>query len=545
MTDVRKRCAVYTRKSTEEGLGQDFNSLDAQREACAAYVLSQKHEGWELVGTAYDDGGFSGGTMNRPALQQLLADIEAGRIDTIIVYKVDRLTRSLADFAKIVEILDGKAASFVSVTQAFNTTTSMGRLTLNVLLSFAQFEREVTGERIRDKIAASKQKGMWMGGLPPLGYDVVERKLVVNASEARSVRTIFTQYVETRSVAGLIARLQTHGITSKVRSYENGQTSGGRAMSRGALYALLKNRIYRGEATHKGRVYEGEHDAIIDQGLFDTAQAILMQNRHDRRLGRTAKAPSLLAGLVHDRHDRPMTASHAQKGVRRYRYYVTGSDVGAASPEPAQRIPARDLEAIVIARVRAFLDDANAIADAVEPEQLQGALAHAERRSRMLASGRPTEQREAVLDLIERVTIKSDGVAIALQSSTLSSRLKEPIILEAPATKVRAGKQTRMVIDAPDSGRLKVDPKLIRLVADANGIREALLAGETLKAIASRKGSSPQWVARQARIGWLAPDIITAILEGRQPPGLTRRALSLAANLPLDWEEQRRHLGFC
>src|SRR5204863_6119674 len=261
----RVRCAIYTRKSSEEGLEQEFNSLQAQREACEAFINSQRHEGWVCLPKAYDDGGFSGATMDRPALRQLLADIAAGRVDTVVVYKIDRLTRSLADFAKIVEILDARGASFVSVTQQFNTTTSMGRLTLNVLLSFAQFEREVIGERIRDKIAASKRKGMWMGGVPPLGYRAENHKLVVIDSEAEIVRSIFRRYTELGSVGLLKEELDARGINSKSWTSGAGRVIGGKPFSRGAIYLILRNRSYRGEIVHKGQSHPGEHIPIIDQ----------------------------------------------------------------------------------------------------------------------------------------------------------------------------------------------------------------------------------------------------------------------------------------
>jgi len=278
----RIRCAIYTRKSSDEGLEQAFSSLDAQREACAAFILSQKHEGWTVLPTLYDDGGFSGRTMDRPALQRLLGDISAGKVDVVVVYKIDRLTRSLFDFAKIVEAFDAKGVSFVSITQQFNTSTSMGRLTLNVLLSFAQFEREVAGERIRDKIAASKKKGMWMGGLPALGYDVKNRKLVVNDEEALTVLHIFRRYVELRSVRALQAELDAAGIRSKRRTLADGTAYGGQKLSRGAPYLMLQNRIYQGEITHKGNAYPGEHPAIVDKALWDQVHAILADNRVNR-----------------------------------------------------------------------------------------------------------------------------------------------------------------------------------------------------------------------------------------------------------------------
>jgi site-specific DNA recombinase len=317
------RCAIYTRKSSEEGLEQEFNSLQAQREACEAFIKSQRHEGWGCVPEGYDDGGLSGATMERPALQQLLMAIQAGRVDIVVVYKVDRLTRSLADFAKIVEILDAKGASFVSVTQQFNTTTSMGRLTLNVLLSFAQFEREVTGERIRDKIAASKKKGMWMGGMPSLGYQARDRKLVVVDSEAEIVRRIFRGYVELGSIRSLKEELDVQGLTSKSRTSASDRCRGGKPFSRGALYLMLRNRIYRGEIVHKERSYPGEHTPIIDQELWDAVQVQLAGNAAQRKAGGRIAQPSLLAGMLFDGDGNRMTPSHAVKKGTRYRYYVS------------------------------------------------------------------------------------------------------------------------------------------------------------------------------------------------------------------------------
>ncbi len=293
----RLRCAIYTRKSTDEGLEQAFNSLDAQREACVAFVVSQKHEGWTVLQTLYDDGGYSGGTIERPALKRLIADIEAGEIDVVVVYKVDRLTRALSDFAKLVEIFDRRGVSFVSITQQFNTTTSMGRLTLNVLLSFAQFEREVIGERVRDKIAASKKKGMWMGGSVPLGYDVKDRKLVINRAEAQTVVEIFRRYLRLRSVRALAEELANAGIRSKRRVHADGTGYGNQRFSHGALYLLLQNRTYLGEATHKGNSYPGQHTAIVDKKLWDAVQGALRENRVARATGARTKHPSLLTGI--------------------------------------------------------------------------------------------------------------------------------------------------------------------------------------------------------------------------------------------------------
>jgi site-specific DNA recombinase len=326
----RTRCAIYTRKSSDEGLEQAFNSLDAQREACAAFIVSQKHEGWTVLPTLYDDGGFSGGNLERPALKRLLADIEAGQIDVVVVYKVDRLTRALSDFAKLVDIFDRRGVSFVSITQQFNTTTSMGRLTLNVLLSFAQFEREVIGERVRDKIAASKKKGMWMGGMPPLGYDVKDRKLVVNNNEARAVVDIYRRYLALKSVRALKDELAAARITSKRRVRPDGTEYGGQKLARGALYLMLQNRIYRGEITHKGNSYPGEHPAIIEQQLWDHVQAVLAKNRVERATGVRVKHPSLLAGLVFDGTGERLTPTYAIKKGTRYRYYVSASLVREA-----------------------------------------------------------------------------------------------------------------------------------------------------------------------------------------------------------------------
>ncbi len=308
-----RRCAIYTRKSSEEGLEQDFNSLDAQREACEAFIASQKREGWSPVGEMYDDGGFSGATIERPAFQRLLKDVGAGRIDVVVVYKVDRLTRSLSDFAKIVDIFDQHAVSFVSVTQQFNTTSSMGRLTLNILLSFAQFEREVTGERIRDKIAASKKKGMWMGGLPSLGYDVKDRKLIVNETEAETVRHIFRRYVELKSVRELKQDLDSAGVVSKVRTASDGSPYGGQPLARGALYLMLQNRIYCGEVVHKGKSYPGEHEPIINEAHWNDVQAILSKNRVDRANGKSGNGPSLLTGILFDAQGGRMSPTHATK----------------------------------------------------------------------------------------------------------------------------------------------------------------------------------------------------------------------------------------
>src|SRR5437867_5704347 len=346
----RKRCAIYTRKSSEEGLEQEFNSLQAQSEACEAYIRSQRHEGWVLARTRYDDGGFSGGNMERPALQQLLADIQGGWIDIIVVYKVDRLTRSLADFARLVEIFDAQGVSFVSVTQQFNTTSSMGRLTLNVLLSFAQFEREVTGERIRDKIAASKKKGMWMGGNVPLGYDASERTLIVNLVEAETVRCIFALYRELGSVRQVKEEVDRLGLRTKRSTTANGTERGGRSFSRGHIYHLLSNPIYIGEIAHKGELYPGQHPALIDTETWAAVRDQLATKARDHRRKAHAAEPSLLAGVLVDGWGERLTPSHAVKKGQRYRYYVSTALITEAGTDRAQgwRLPAQEIEDAVI-----------------------------------------------------------------------------------------------------------------------------------------------------------------------------------------------------
>jgi DNA invertase Pin-like site-specific DNA recombinase len=351
---IRKlRCAVYTRVSTDERLDMEFNSLDAQREAAISYIESQKHEGWLLVADRYDDGGFSGGTMERPGLQRLLRDIECCRIDVIVVYKVDRLSRSLGDFARIVEMFERHAVSFVSVTQQFNTTSSTGRLTLNILLSFAQFEREVIGERIRDKFAASRRKGMWMGGIPPLGYDVVDRKLVVNEREAKLVRLIFSRFLQLGSATELARELRQAGHTTKSWTTQDGKHRPGKPIDKGALYKILNNRVYFGEAVHKAMSYPGEHDAIIDQGTWDKVRAILAENARRRANGTRAQMPALLRGLIFAPGGHAMTPTHSRKAGKLYRYYVATDAIRQGYSECAVRsVPAAEVEEAVVAQVR-------------------------------------------------------------------------------------------------------------------------------------------------------------------------------------------------
>jgi len=547
----RLRCAIYTRKSTEEGLDQEFNSLDAQREACAAYVLSQRHEGWTAVSEIYDDGGYSGGNMERPALRALLADVAAGKVDIIVVYKVDRLTRSLADFAKIVEVLDARGASFVSVTQSFNTTTSMGRLTLNVLLSFAQFEREVTGERIRDKIAASKAKGMWMGGPVPLGYDLGDRKLVPNEAEALKVRRIFERYLELRSGRVLAAELEGEGVRSKQRSDRHGRAYGGQPMSRGAIYAILQNRLYVGEVVHRDQVYPGQHDGIIDRAIFDQAQELMKVGRVERRLQTNAQEPSLLAGLVYDGFGRRMSPSHSSRQGRRYRYYTSQTDGEMSTAQPAWRLSAFDLEARVVARLATVIDEETSalLADgkltARDHERLSDNAAGAVDTIRSSAG---SKLRGLVLDHVRRIDVSEIELSLTIDLSAVDAALHEAVAIETsiPISGVRSGKQLKLVVPpAPTANDSRRDPALIKLVVQALSLRNRLgeHAAATFDDLARQLGYGREHAADLLRVSYLAPDILTAIIDGRQPTNLSRAKLIKTPRMPLGWQDQRELLG--
>jgi len=537
----RVRCAIYTRKSTEEGLEQEFNSLDAQREACAAYILSQRHEGWRPLPDVYDDGGFSGGNMQRPGLGQLMADVAARKVDVIVVYKVDRLTWSLADFARIVDVLDASKASFVSVTQSFNTTTSMGRLTLNVLLSFAQFEREVTGERIRDKIAASKRKGMWMGGPVPLGYDVVDRKLVVNKAEAAQVRLIMKRYIELGSVRTLADELTASGVRTKVRPLRNGSSLGGVSFSRGGLFHLLSNCVYIGKVRHKDQTYAGIHDAIIDREIWDRVQAALADKAPARKRRNNIRHPSLLAGLIFDGHGREMTPSHAVKQAKRYRYYIT-RDWQGGSPA-AWRVPAHDLEQIVIGRLARHLAEEAHVPQSGTISDYDQACAEASANAAELIDATDHQRAEIIASLVRRIDVHQDRIELSLPHS----KAEPSVVLTASAALIRSGRQTRLVHPGPQmEGASPPDEGLLRLVANAHSAREAITAAgaRSFDEVAEASGFTAHYFAQLARLGGLAPDIVNLILEGRQPPALTRTRLARTKALPVSWEDQRRLFGF-
>ena len=542
-----RHCAIYTRKSSEEGLDQDFNSLDAQREACEAYIKSQAGEGWKLVRTSYDDGGHSGGSMQRPSLRQLLADIAAHKINTVVVYKVDRLTRSLADFARMVDVFDGHDVSFVSVTQQFNTTTSMGRLTLNMLLSFAQFEREVTGERIRDKIVASKQRGMWMGGPVPLGYEPNGRTLRIVEAEAETVRTLFRLYLEHGNVRLVKQAADRLGLTTKIRTSSNGRKTGGLPLSRGHIYRLLGNPLYIGRIAHKGETYEGLHAAIISEETWTKVQTGLAGNARARIEGVRASEPSPLMGKLFDERAVPLTPSHAVKSGRRYRYYVS-RDLFGKQVEPSRdqktegwRLPAPEIERIVSEATKTLLAD-------------HAGLAHAARQAGLAADHVPkllhaaTRYRGDFLHLIERVDLEAKEITIALDLTGLSAEHGVTIEHRVNVQIRRRGVEMRLVLeDAAIAAQLhNPDPTLIKAVVRARRWFDDLANGRvrSFGEIAGIEKTSDRYVSSLMPLAFLAPDITEAILAGTQPAHLSVEKLTKNATLPLDWAEQKAALGF-
>ncbi|MGE3693230.1 MAG: recombinase family protein [Novosphingobium sp.] len=545
------RCAIYTRKSSEDGLEQDFNSLHAQREACAAYILSQASEGWTQLAEDYDDGGLSGGTLERPALQRLLADVADGKVDIIVVYKLDRLTRSLLDFAKLVEALDKAGTSFVSITQSFNTTTSMGRLTLNMLLSFAQFEREVTAERIRDKIAASKAKGMWMGGIPPLGYRPQGRSLVIVADHAELVRSIYQRYQALGNVRRLSDSLHAEGIVTPRRKTGSGRAIGGGAFSRGQLYSILGNPIYTGRIAHRDQVYQGLHPAIIDQEKWEAVQRQLAGNVRGNRTHREASG-SVLAGRIVDAAGVRLVASHARKGERRYRYYISKvlHEGLAGNASGTLRVPAGEIEQVVAHECAALLDDPLALAQraglALAPSDVEPLLEKCQSLAQALRQG----HHEALARLVHRVTVHESRIEISLQVAALAAALglaagedsPEDLSLTCNVRLTRTGRALRMVHDnggaaTPDG----IDLSLVRLIVRARGwwarIREGAI--EPL-ALAKEEGVSVSYIVRVLRLAFLSPAVVDAILDGSLRAGIDSSALlNIRAIMP-SWEQQER-----
>ena len=532
MSRPKLRCAIYTRKSSEEGLEQDFNSLHAQREACEAYVKSQVGEGWSALSTAYDDGGVSGGTMERGGLKSLLADITAGKIDVVVVYKVDRLTRALNDFARIVEIFDRHGVSFVSVTQAFNTTTSMGRLTLNVLLSFAQFEREVTGERIRDKIAASKKKGMWMGGCPPLGYDPDGRKLKLNETEAELVRHIFTRFLALKSVPALAKELKAEGRVSKLWTATTGTVFGGMPFDNGALYHLLKNPTYLGMVPHKDKSYPSTHTPIIDQSTFDEVQAQLASRavrKWTRRADRTEPASALLSlkGRLFDCDGGAMTPSHAYgKAGRAHRYYVSSSlNRGKAPkrPDGIYRLPALPAERWVIETLHRLSPDHAPLEVLARMEVHEGSVHLA-----LTASALSEDDRTLPL-VVDRMTrLLEKGERIHPKGDLLWVHIPRRLKFRGGRAWLSGEVPRRSRISRPMVKAVRRAHELLNAHVDADGVLQ----------------QAPPTVHERGliRLAWLAPDLQIAMLEGRQKPGLCLEDLRCAP-IPLCWDDQRRLMG--
>ena len=596
-------CAIYTRKSSEEGLEQSFNSLDAQREACEAYVLSQKAEGWTALTKAYDDGGFSGGNMDRPGLKQLMADIVAKRVRIVVVYKVDRLTRSLADFAKLVEVFDAHGVSFVSVTQQFNTTSSMGRLTLNVLLSFAQFEREVTGERIRDKIAASKAKGMWMGGIPPVGYEVKDKALVMDETSAALVRDIYETYLRLGNVRLLKADLNRRGLVTPRRTSRRQGQSGGLSFSRGHLYRILSNPVYIGKVAHRELTHEGQHPAIIDEGLWDAVQAQLTANRQGEKSRVSASEPGLLAGLVFDGDGERLTSVQSKKkaaanldhdtsqnqsarGVasnssRRYRYYVSQRLLqgGRDSAPEALRIPAQELEQTVLNRISNFLINESELFEVLQQQGLRdvnavrSVLRVAAKMAQMLspnqstddgAASRTTTLIELLHALVDRINVQAGSIEIVLKLSGLIEQASTATHLPAtlwngcdwqklshtlllPIQLKRNGLAVRMIIESKEHQvRRSADPRMVRLLSKAHTWFNLITSGKakSIGEISVQENLSRPHVSKIITLAFMAPDLVRAILDGKQPTELTANKLMRRLPLPIDWREQRTYLGF-
>jgi site-specific DNA recombinase len=514
----RVRCAIYTRVSTEQGLDQDFNSLDAQYEASQAYIRSQAHAGWSLVRMKYDDGGFSGGNTERPALQRLLQDVRTNNIDVIVVYKVDRLTRSLADFAKLVELFDQHNVSFVSVTQQFNTTTSMGRLTLNVLLSFAQFEREVTSERIRDKVAASKRKGLWVGGRTPIGYTVKDRKVVLVEPEAETVRTIFRLYLKLGSIGLLLAELRKRKIVTTVRITKSGRQIGGIPFTRGPLAHVLRNRFYVGQVDYKGEILAGEQPPIVDRKLFDGVQAKLNQQRNNGNAVRTG-SEALLIGKIFDERGNRMTPSHTRKRGAKYRYYISsgltqGQAQRAGKP---QRMPAAEIEA--------------AVAKAIQGK---------------LKNGSPSKASALIDKYVDRVTVHADRLVIALKGARESRRSGARI--ETPWTKTAATRRREVLLPANQAisvvRPIRSEYRTRLVTAMARGrcwLRELIEDPKaSVESIATREGCTTRKVNMIISLAFLAPDLVKAAIDGRLPHGF---GLTRLSDLPSEWPLQYRALG--
>ena len=550
----RFRCAIYTRKSTDEGLDQTFNSLDAQREASEAYIKSQQHEGWQAIATHYDDGNYSGGNMERPALKQILADIEAGKVNVVVVYKVDRLTRSLTDFAKIVEHFDKHKVSFVSVTQHFNTTSSMGRLTLNVLLSFAQFEREVTGERIRDKIAASKKKGMWMGGIVPLGYKVVDRKLLIEESEAITLRRVFHEFLRLGSVLRLEEWLRANNIRTRRGNY----------FLRGPLYTMLRNPIYLGLIRHKTEIHPGEHADIIDRVSWDEAQSLLDQNIHGKRRKERLTQPSLFTGIIFDAGENRYSPTHSNKNGCRYRYYTSQAAIrNTERPDSPARIPAPGLEKAVTERILSLLNAPSELLAVLKNNLLDDEdappsgfyAAVVERAARMVRSWKlraASDRNEFLKRVIDRIAIQTEHIEIRLRLAPIFEELVGPdpagqgvqaaakflsiASVTCPFKPVHSGRALRLIIGGDRLSNDRSRQLILLAIARSRLWYQRIVDGEAtcLNDIIRRDGIDASHAKKIFPLAFLSPSCTQSIL--RSNVDLTLKAL--LENIPMDWSRQ-------
>ena len=538
------RCAIYTRKSSEEGLEQDFNSLDAQREACAAFVASQKAEGWVLVPTRYDDGGISGGTLERSGLQRLLDDIGAGLVDQIVVYKIDRLTRSLADFAKIVDRLEAAGASFVSVTQSFNTATSMGRLTLNMLLSFAQFEREVTAERIRDKIAASKRKGLWMGGTVPFGYRADGRTLAIDEAEAQVIRHIYALYLEFGSVREVAERATELGYRTRLRTFTTGRSSGGTPFTRGHVWHILANPLYAGRIRHRDKVHDGQHPAIIATDLWQQVQDRLAGDAARERGKGNASARSPLAGKLFDETGDRLTPSHTQKNGKRLRYYISRRLVTdrRRNHADAWRLPAREIETGIAGVLRRYLMKAAVITeliDTVTASEISGLQA---RLQQIALDCDPDRGAELWALLLRRADLGQGRILLRLNRKLLAERLgikperisSQGRLIAAPFKMQRRGVETRIILGAATP---RTDPVLVKNILAARRWYEAIRKGSAFSVVAEREGTTTSRIQQMIGLAFLAPDILDRIAAGTQPIAFTSEWFKIR-QLPTDWDDQ-------
>ncbi len=538
----RVRCAIYTRKSSEQGLEQDFNSLDAQREACEAYVASQKHEGWELLPDQYDDGGISGGHLDRPALQRLMQAVDEKRVDQIVVYKIDRMTRSLADFAKLVERLDAAEASFVSVTQSFNTATSMGRLTLNVLLSFAQFEREVTAERIRDKIAASKRKGLWMGGNVPLGYQADGRSLKIDENEAATVSALYDLYLEHGTIREVKESAEGLGLRSRRRERAGRRVSGGGLLDRGHIHHILANPVYAGRIRHKAQVFEGQHPAIIDPTVWDQVQRLLEDGAAKTRGTKQKGMRSPLAGKLFDETGDRLTPSHSRKKGKRLRYYISRRLITDRSRKhlDAWRLPADEIETLLIRLIGQHLGRPNPV-----PSLIQGTSAtEILQASEKLAS---LEVTQAGLALVERVDLKPGSLTLQLDRHTLALALDclleqispTALTVEAPFRMRRRGVELKLHLgDAPP----EIDITLAQNIVKAQRWLKMIIQGKTFAEIAAGEDVSKRRIQDVVDLALLAPDVLDAIAAGNQPDGLNTDYL-IKTGFPATWSDQRKQFN--